>query len=178
MSKYPTPSMPYVQARYQFGRQTPTAIILRASMTTSDEGAALGVAQMWHRAPSVWKSGHYTVDAAKRFRCVPDNVIAGDPGSCEKGGIRIAVCAEPFSRTTFWHEEIHLPVLYKTAELVAELTLAYKIKPSYLELEALEKWSKKPRRRRGGIIVDTTDNFPYQTFLDEVMAQRALKMHI
>lgn len=175
MKKYFTPDMPYVESRHQGGKQKPTAIILRASYTTSAEGAALGVAQMWHKAASPWKSGHYTVDERKRFRCTPDNVIAGTPECNDKGAIRIAICAEPFSAKVFWNDEVHLPVLFKTAELVAELTMAYKIQPRYLNDLGREVWERRPTRGHGGIIVDTPDGWPHETFLSEVHAQRALK---
>jgi hypothetical protein len=175
MSKYDMPSIPYVESRFQFGKQKPSAIILRGTFTTSDEGAALGLAQAWHKAPEPWASGHFTVDARKRFRCTPDRVIAGTPGCSDKGAVRIAICAEPFSGDIFWHEDTHLPVLFRAAELVAELTLAYKIPVRYLEVESLERWMKRPATRRGGIIVDTPEGWPYERFLSEVKAQRALK---
>lgn len=178
MSKYESPEMPFIEARYQGGKQNPTAIILRGTMTTSDVGAALGFAQMWHRSPDPWKSGHYTVDEGSRYRCVLDDVVAGDKTCNDKGAIRIAVCGEPFSRTEFWNEEAHRAVLFRTAKLVAELTLLHKIKVTYLTDSKLEKWRKHPWRSRGGIIIDTPEGWPWQAFMNEVLAQRALKTFI
>lgn len=175
MTKYEAPQLPYVESRYQGGKQKPTAIILRGTMTTSDEGAALGLAQMWHRAPSPWKSGHYTVDARKMYRCTPDDVVAGNDDYSDPGAIRIAVCGEPCSNDRFWHEEMHMPVIFNTAKLVAELSLVYKIKVAYLDESSRARWEKRPSRRRGGIIVDTPSGWPFETFLSEVNVQRALK---
>lgn len=178
-SKYDLPYMPYVEARFQFGKQKPTAILLRGSFTTSNKGAALGVAQMWHSAPDPWKAGHYTIDEELRFRCVEDHVVAGTQECADRGGIRIAVCAEPVGREIFWNEKLHGLVLNKAARLVAELTLAHKIPVRYLDEQALAKWHKHPWRKRGGIFIeDPTTGFPYESFLSEVQAQRALKKHI
>lgn len=175
---YDAPNAPYVQALHQGGKQKPTAIALRPSFTNSEEGAALAVAQYWHRAGNdFWDAGHYTVDAQRRFRCVRDNVIAGETKAA-KGTIRIALCADPFSRTTFWHEDEHRLVIRSAAKLVAELTLAYKINVAYLDDSGLARWEKSRTRRRGGIHVDEPSGFPFQAFIDEVNAQRVLKTHI
>lgn len=174
---YEPPLAPYVEAHHQGGKQKPTAIILRPSFTNSEEGAALAVAQYWHKSSSFWDAGHYVVDNNRRFCCVRDNVIAGkDPSS--KGELRVALCADPVSRQIFWDEDEHRHVLRNAAQLVAELTLAYKIKVRYLDQEDLEHWIKFRTRRRGGIYVDESRGFPYQAFIDEVNAQRVLKTHI
>ena len=175
---YATPSAPYVQALHQGGKQKPTAIVLRPSFTNSKEGAALAVAQFWHRsANNFWDAGHYTVDADRRFRCVRDNVIAGVDDTA-KGEIRIAMCADPFSKEVFWNEDEHRHVLRNTAELVAELSLAYRLKVEYLDETKMAQWRKKRSRRRGGIYVAEPRGFPFDAFLDEVLAQRVLKTHI
>lgn len=174
---YEIPSAPYVEALHQGGKQKPTAIFLRPSLTNSKEGAALAVAQYWHRHSSFWDAGHYTVDSFKRFRCVRDNVIAGKDQS-GKNSIRVAMCADPATGEIFWDEDAHRHVLRKTAELVAELTLAYKINVTYLDSDGLARWEARRTRRRGGIYVFEPSGWPYQAFLDEVHAQRALKTHI
>ncbi len=166
--------MPSVEALHQGGKQKPTAIILRPSFTNSRDGAALAVAQYWHKAASFWDAGHYTVDSEKRFRCVRDNVIAGKDES-GRNSIRIALCADPASGTVFWNDSVHGQVLRRAAELVAELTLAHKIKVAYLDADDLAHWEKRRSRRRGGIHVVEDSGFPYKIFLDEVNAQRVLK---
>jgi hypothetical protein len=177
LKKYEAPEAPYVEAIHQGGKQKPTAIILRPSFTNSKDGAALAVAQYWHKSASFWDAGHYTVDEDKRFRCVRDNVIAGRDNS-DKGAIRIAMCADPVSRTQFWDVNQHRLVLRRTAALVAELTLAYKIEHAYLDDEGLDRWRSRRTRRRGGIYVLESSGFPYQEFQDEVRTQRTLKTNI
>lgn len=174
---YEIPSAPYVEALHQGGKQKPTAIILRPSFTNSKDGAALAVAQYWHRSSSFWDAGHYTVDSEKRFRCVRDNVIAGTDETA-KNAIRIAICADPISGSVFWDVDGHRLVLRRTAELVAELTLAYKINVDYLDEDSFARWERRRTRRRGGIYVIERNGWPAQAFLDEVRAQRTLKSHI
>ena len=175
---YETPSAPYVQALHQGGKQKPTAIILRPSFTNSKDGAALAVAQFWHRsANDFWDAGHYTVDSEQRFRCVRDNVIAG-LGNSSKGELRVAMCADPVSRDTFWNEDEHRLVLRNTARLVAELSLAHKINLTYLDDEQFARWQKRKTRRRGGIRIVEQRGWPWDEFMNEVFAQRVLKTHI
>lgn len=177
MTKYEPPAAPYVEAHHQGGKQKPTAIILRPSFTNSEEGAALAVAQYWHKSSSFWDAGHYTIDRTKRFRCVRDNVIAGIDNS-GKGELRVTLCADPISGQQFWDVDEHRLVLSNAAHLVAELTLAHKIKLRYLDDDGLARWGKFRTRARGGIYVDEPSGFPFQAFLDEVNAQRVLKTHI
>lgn len=169
--------MPFVEAKLQGGKQKPSAIILRPSHTRSFDGAALAVAQRWHQAPSFWTAGHYTVDESKRFRCVPDNVVAGSDDA-DKNALRIALCAEPVGGQQFWDEDFHRHVLRKAAELVAELTLVHKISVGYLDNSEFDRWRTRRTRRRGGIYVMEPSGFPYESFLEEVAAKRALKQHI
>lgn len=177
LTKYEPPTAPYVEAYHQGGKQKPTAIILRPSFTNSEEGAALAVAQYWNKSSSFWDAGHYTVDSTKRFRCVRDNVIAGIDNS-GKGELRVALCADPISGKQFWDEDEHRLVLRNAAQLVAELSLAHKIKVRYLDEDRLERWGKFRTRARGGIHIYETSGFPFQAFIDEVNAQRVLKTHI
>lgn len=177
MTRYEPPVAPYVEAHHQGGKQKPSAIILRPSFTNSEEGAALAVAQYWHRSSSFWDAGHYTVDKNSVIRCVRDNVIAGVDKS-GKGELRVAICADPISGKVFWDEDEHRLVLRKTAKLVAELTLAYKIPVSYMNAEDFEKWRKFRTRARGGIFLHEPSGFPIQSFINEVRAQRVLKTNI
>lgn len=172
MSKYKTPKMPFVEAHYQFGKQKPKQIILRGTFTTSNKGAALGIAQVWHSSQEPWTSGHYTIDDETRFRCVPDHVIAGTKDCSDKGVLRVAICAEPVSGFRFWDETLHARVLKRTAKLVAELSLAYNIPVRYVD-EDVRGWLK-PK----GIVIDTPSGWPSETFLTEVKAQKVLKTHI
>ena len=177
MSKYDLPTMPFVEAAAKFGRQRPTAIILRGTMTSSDEGSALGIANAWHKSQGPWNSGHYAVDSDRRYRCVKDTEIAGTEQSNDKGAIRVAICAEPIDRARFWSLTYHDQVLRNTAKLVAELTLTHSIRPVYLSNQEREKWEKLKTKRRGGIIIDSPSGWPHEEFLHMLHVQRALKAH-
>lgn len=170
--------MPFVEAKLKGGKQKPTAIILRPSNTRSFDGAALAIAQRWHQAPTFWSAGHYSVDAHQRYRCVPDNVVAGVGDDVDEGAIRIAMCANPVSTSVFWDEDEHRHVLRKTAELVAELSLVHKINVGYLDESEFTHWKQRRTRRRGGIFVVESSGFPYEAFIEEVAAKRNLKTHI
>ena len=161
-------TIPYVESRHKGGKQKPTAILLSTSFTTSEEGAALGLAYAWHSSTSPVNPGHYVVDGESVYRCTYDNVVAGDSRFTDKGAIRIIICAEPVSRTEFWDTEVHRKVLRRTAGLVADLALAYNIRIRYLDESGKNSWDKLKWRRRGGIILDVPDGWPADTFLDEV----------
>lgn len=167
MSKYESPSMPLVEAKHQGGKQKPTAIILRPSFTHSRDGAALAVAKVWHRGESFWDAAHYVVDDTKRFRCVEDNVIAGTTKE-DKGAIRIAICAEPYTNTVFWNAIEHELALEKTAKLIAELMLVHKIKHRYLDDAEKARWGKFRTRSRGGIYVTETNGWSTERFAAKV----------
>lgn len=170
------PRMPYVQAKYQGSKQRPTAIIIDATFTESTQGAALGIANTWHRPSRLWEHGHYVLDEATRFRCTPDRIVSGiDPWS-DKGALRIAVCANPSNGVTFWdlNHQPHYTVLKNAAKLVAELSTIYGIRVRILDDNAAARWRKFRLRHTGGIVIETTSGFPYEEFVKEVEVQKAL----
>lgn len=119
------------------------------------------------------------VDEETMIRCALDKTIAGHESTHLKGAIRITICAEPFAKTFFWNMETHGKVLRNTASLVAELSLAYKIRTRYLDEFGLLDWQKRRSRRRGGVFVDDgVSNWPFNEFMSEVRALRSLKTHI
>jgi hypothetical protein len=164
-------NVPYVQAHYQGDYQRPTSIILTPSFTTSDKGAALAVALRWHSKTSPHDSGHYTVDEEDSFSCTPDDSIAGYGASVQKNAIRITMCAEPVSCEDFWDLSMHHKVLDQTALLVAMLCAEHKIRPVWLDENDQMRWQKHRWRRRGGIFVDVSYNFPQDWFMTQVENQ-------
>lgn len=177
MTSYDTPKLPYVEAKLQGGKQKPTAIIIRPSFTHSRNGAALAVAQVWHRGENFWEAAHYSVDEAKRFRCVNDRVIAGVKET-DRRAIRIAVCAEPYTNNVFWDPVEHSGVLENTARLVAELTLAYNIRTTQLDDDGFERWSKFRLKSRGGIYVTEPNGWSKERFASAVNFYRTMNKHI
>jgi hypothetical protein len=163
MSKYVAPSIPFVEARHVGRKQKPTAIVLSLSSTTSEKGAALGIASYHHSASSPLVSHHYIIDEAETYRCISDNVAAYHS---PHGAISILLCAEPDEFEPHW------PVLTRAAELVAVLIYGYGIPNRYLDEEMEESWKKHKWRRRGGLIVRAAGTWPYSAFLDDVERRR------
>lgn len=179
MSKYELPTFPYVEARNKGGKQKPTSIILTPSFTTSERGAALGLATRWSSSSDSNNVGHFVIDEATRYRCIDDDRIAGLPGNRTKNAIRIVICAEPVSGSRFWDfQGEHYHVLRNTAELVAGLTLSYKIPVSYFTEGSFARWEKRSWRHRGGIYVAEMNGWPWQEFINLVKLKTTLKTHI
>lgn len=168
MARHKLPSIPLVEARHVGKKQRPTAIVLKLSFTTSDKGAALGIASFLHQKNSPEVSHHYIVDNEMTYMCLPGRTAAyGSP----RQSISVLVCAEPHEIEAMWEDAIAKPVIYRAASLVATLMLHYKIRPRYLTGEAEEKWLKHKWRRRGGIIVQIPGTWPYESFLQDVISQ-------
>lgn len=173
MAKFALPNVPFVEARHVGGPQKPTAIVLSLSSTTSDEGAALGIAMNLHKATAPFNSYHYIVDEAQTYRCVPDDVAAY---SSPHRAIDILICAQPRTEEwPLWKDTPETRVFHRTVNLVAELILAHKIKDRYLDAESETKWAQHKWRRHGGLIVRVIGTWPYEEFLSDVRAQLVVK---
>ena len=163
--------IPLVEAHYVGGKQRPTAIVLSLSETTSDKGAALGIASYHHKANSPKRSHHFIIDEATTYRCVSASKTAvGLP----RGALSVHVCAELHEYVPLWEEGTASLVMYRAATLVAELCKTYKIRPVYLDADQYKRWTRHPWRHRGGIYVDVRGTWPSQGFLDDVNAKLAL----
>lgn len=172
MPKHVLPAIPFVEADRVGGSQKPTSIILKISSTTSDKGAALGVAQYQHQPRGPMLSFHYIVDNETTYNCVPVNVASyANPHRA----ISVLICAQPHEDEAMWEDATATPVLHRTADLVADLMLAYKIRPRYLTGEAEEKWFKHRWRHRGGLLVKIPGAWPYESFLLDVRSQMIIK---
>lgn len=166
------PSVPYVEAQHKGSKQRPTAIVLSLSCTTSDKGAALGLANRFHKLNSPADSYHYFVDEASIFRGLFDNVAAY---SSPFRSIDVHLAAQPTQNPLMWLEGDRANVLELAAELVADLMWAYKIKLRYLEGEGQSRWLKRKWRRRGGLILEIPGGWPKDEFLIKVNAYLAGK---
>lgn len=166
MSKSPKlygTNIPWVEAAHRDGRQRPTAILLRTSWTTSDRGAANGIAQAWHKPSNKIDSCHYVVDDYQTIRCVPDKIHAYHTKPTEgtsinfKGAISINVCHNP---PTAPRPE----VIARVALLTARLCKLHRIPVSIVEDEV--HWLRHKWKSRGGIILKTVGEFPTNHFLN------------
>lgn len=165
-------NIPFVEAQHVGGKQKPTAIVISLSMTTSEKGAALGIANYQHRFDSPRKSAHYVVDEAVTYCCIPDNVAAyGNPHRT----INVQICAQPHEDVPLWENGTAAPVMHRAAVLVADLMVLYKIRPKNLRGSSEERWFKHRWRRRGGLIIKVTGTWPYEVFLDDVKAEIAAR---
>lgn len=165
MSRHPLPQVPFVEAIHKGKKQRPSAILLRSSFTTSQAGAALGVAKNWHQNHRRIESCHYVVDADKTFRCVWDNLESFHTqgfGEDPRGIVSINVCHDP------GRGEPSLKVLSRVETLVAQLCLSHKIQPRYLEHDSYDKWCRRRWKRNGGIILNVAGEWPYFEFQQRV----------
>lgn len=170
------PVAPLIRARHFGGSQTPTLIVMHSTVTSTGAGAARGVARYF--ATEVQPtSAHYAVDAAEVIQCVPDHTVAYHCGY-NQDSIGIEMCDMPVigsmahwlvppnlrigSRPLFhghritplrWIEPKHRAMLSRTAQLVAELCLAYDIPIRLLDNSELEDWDTRGRRAVDGGIV-------------------------
>lgn len=171
MAKYALPNVPFVQARHIGKEQKPTAIVISLSSTTSDEGAALGLANNLHSSLAPHNSYHYIVDEAQVYRCVPDNRAAY---KAPYRSLNVLICAEfrsDLAAWHFWEDNPSVRALHRAEELVADLTLAHKILPRYLDEDQELKWMNHRWRRRGGIIRRVVGAWPEASFLCDLQAQ-------
>jgi hypothetical protein len=172
MGKHVLPDITFVEARHVGSSQKPTAIVLKLSSTTSDKGAALGIAQNLHRQNAPHESYHYIVDNEMTYQGVPVNVASyANPHRA----ISVLLCAQPHEAEPLWEDGSARKVMYRTAKLVADLVLTYKIRPRYLSIEAEERWRKHRWRRRGGIILHVQGAWPKEAFLLDVRTQIAIR---
>lgn len=172
MRKSKAPNVPFVEAYLMGSRQRPTAIVIDLSMTTSEKGAALGIATRLHHRNSPSNSYHYMVDEAEVYRGVWDDLAAY---SSPHKALNILVCANPHEDVRMWEQQSEKAVLDRTAKLVADLILAYKIKPRYLDGDEWSRWMKRRSLRTGGIIVRVPGTWPKDYFLRQVKSQLAIK---
>lgn len=152
MAKFPAPSYPYVQARHSGGKQTPTLLVMHSTVTTTAEGAALGVANMWHGSRSPVTSAHYVVDEAKTYQCVYDHTVAYHCGYNDNS-IGIEMCDEPDPDSKArWETPAHKAMFDRVTTLAAELCLAYSIPVRFLTDDELRAWGNNKTAKNGGIV--------------------------
>lgn len=169
MSKFQAPKVPYVEAYHVGTKQRPTAIVLDLSETTSDKGAALAIASQLHTRNAPPTSYHYLVDETETYQGVWNGLAAfGSPYRT----LNILLCGQPQEDVSVLEAPPMSHVLQRTALLVAQLSLTYRIPTRYLSNETLMSWEKHRFRRRGGIIVRVRGEWPFESFLEDVQARR------
>lgn len=172
MPRHALPPIPLVEARNIGPKQKPTAIHLTISQTTSDKGAALGVASYLHSFNAPARSHHFVVDEAITYRCVPTSHAAA---SFPYRSLSVHICAQPHEEWPMWEDATATRVMHRAADLVADLCLTHKIKPRYLDEGGLARWTKHRWRMNGGIMVRVLGTWPYEAFLGDVKSQMVIK---
>lgn len=152
MTRYSKPNVPFIEASKKGGKNRPTLIVLSSSFTTSDSGAALGIAKYWY-TNHAQESHHYIVDEAAVYRCVDDSRLAVFSKNSTQNALSVHLCDDPSGTIERWDDAAHTKLLSNAADLVAGLCLFHGIRPRYLSDLELKKWRKWRLKRRGGIVV-------------------------
>lgn len=136
MSTYIAPSPPFIAARWMGGSQTPKLIVLHSTVGPTKAGSARGVANFFARETNK-TSAHYVVDEGEVIQCVKDHVVAYHCGY-NQDSIGVEMCDYPSDKASRWDDAEHLRLERRTARLVAELCMAYDIRPYYVPAIALK----------------------------------------
>lgn len=160
MARHPAPNVPLIQARLYGSSQVPTAIVIDLSDSTSAEGAALAIANYHHTSTQAAKSHHYIVDEGVVYRCVDARRAAYH---CPHQALSVLLCAPYKDHVGMWDE--HPTLIFKAADLVAQLCLHHRIRPRMLDSQGTDQWLRHRWRMRGGIIVRAPGAWPTETFM-------------
>jgi N-acetylmuramoyl-L-alanine amidase CwlA len=118
------------------GSQTPKLIVLHSTVGPTRAGSARNVAAFFAREDNK-TSAHYVVDEREVIQCVKDHVVAYHCGY-NQDSIGVEMCDDPSKPITRWDDAEHLRLERRTARLVAELCVAYGIRPRYVPALALK----------------------------------------
>lgn len=164
---------PYIEASQTDGRQRrPTAILIKPSWTTSASGAALGIANYQHARTAPHEASHFVIDESNIYQCIPIKVVAGHWHCSIKNLIRITVCEDPSVTQYGWENPEHCSLLDNLTDLVAQLTIEYKIRPRLIDGCEYTTWLKRKSRRHGGIFSPMEAAWPSDEFLAQVEQKR------
>jgi hypothetical protein len=172
MAKQTAPNVPFVEARNVGAKQRPTAILIRLSSTTSEKGAALGIANYHHKVGAPLESHHYIIDEVETYNCVPDKVQAY---KSPHKSLSVLICAQPHEDVALWEDATARPVMYRAACLVANLIRIHNVRIRYLDEADQKRWLHHKWRRRGGLIVQVVGTWPYEAFLDDIRSHMERK---
>jgi hypothetical protein len=206
MSTFQPPAPEMITAGHYGGASTPGLITMHSTVSLTRKGAARATA-MFFKTEKTPTSAHYCVDTDEVIQCVPDHREAFHCGY-NADSIGIEMCDMPNAtsishwlvpkrlragkRPVFhgrrinplrWLEPGHRKMLQNTAQLVAELCLAYGIPPRLLTDAQLRAWDRAGRpASMGGIVTHAQmsrvfkrsthwdpGRWPSQTFLRTVL---------
>jgi N-acetylmuramoyl-L-alanine amidase CwlA len=139
MANFAAPAPPMIVARWHGGSQTPRLIVLHSTVSPCRNGAAREVARFFSNRPETGKtSAHYVVDPGEVIQCVPDHTVAYHCGY-NQDSLGIELCDMPDAKSKRrWDDKNHRAMEVRAARLVAELCLAYNIRPWFVPAFALK----------------------------------------
>lgn len=131
----PTPRL--VAARWKGGNQTPRRIVMHSTVSACKPGAAEATARFFATEDNP-TSAHYVVDPETVIQCVGDHTVAYHCGY-NQDSIGIEMCDMPDAKSKArWSDAAHRQMLDRAADLVADLCLAYGIRPYYVSVVGLK----------------------------------------
>ncbi len=132
MTRYAPPSPPMIRARWHGGAQIPRLIVMHSTVSPCKPGQARATAKYFAGLPATRKaSAHYCVDPAEVIQCVGDHTVAYHCGY-NQDSLGIELCEYPSWDKTRWDDQPHRQMEILAARLVAELCLAYDIRPRFV----------------------------------------------
>lgn len=135
MTRYAPPSPPMIRARWHGGKQVPRRIVMHSAVSPCKPGQARATAAYFAGLPATRKaSAHYSVDPAEVIQSVPDHVVAYHCGY-NQDSLAIEMCEYPAKGLLArrrWDDAAHKQLEKRAARLVAELCLAYDIRPYFV----------------------------------------------
>lgn len=143
-TQYAASSPPMIRARWHGGAQDPRGGIIRIHSTVSGtkRGTARAIAHFF--ATEAGKtSAHYVVDAGEVIQCVGDHTRSWDCG-WNPDGISIELCDDPSDTRgkRRWDDADHKAMEKHATRLVAQLCLAYGMRPWFVTATGLKRGTK------------------------------------
>ena len=143
---------PYIPAKYQGGKQTPTLSVIHSTVGPTKAGSARAIAR-YGQNPSSPASWHYAIDAAEVIQSVHDHTVAYHCGF-NSDSLAYEMCDNPSRLTAIrWLGRDHKAMLDRTARAVARNHAAYGIPVRFLTDAQLRAWNANGRRAKDGGIV-------------------------
>jgi len=138
MSTFKAPSPRMVAARWHGGSQTPRLIVMHSTVSPCKPGGAAATAHFFATEENK-TSAHYVVDPETVVQCVGDHTVAYHCGH-NQDSIGVEMCDMPDPKNKKrWDDAAHKAMFDRAADLVADLCLAYGIRPYFVKAAALKR---------------------------------------
>lgn len=140
---------PYIPAKYQGDKQTPTLSVIHSTVGPTKAGSARAIAR-YGQNPSSPSSWHYAIDAAEVIQSVHDHTVAYHCGY-NQNSLGYEMCDNPSRLTAIrWLGRDHKAMLDRTARAVARNHAAYGIPVRFLTDAQLRAWNANGRKAKDG----------------------------